>query len=404
MNNSSRWLLVGESGTGTLNISGNGQVTTANVIRVGHTGGTGTINLNGGTLTTLGIQRGTGSATLNFNGGTVTPTADSATFLQGMTAANVQTGGAVFNTAGRSITVAQALAHDSTLGATPDGGLTKNGLGTLTLSAISNYTGLTKVNVGTLVVNGSIAGAVNVNSGGALAGSGTVVGLATVASGGILSPGSSPGVLTLGALALQTGSQTNVEIGGVTRGSQYDAIDSSGAVGLGGALNVSLIGGYSPVPGAATSFNILDWGSLTGKFSNVQLPTLPAPMGWDLSQLYATGTITATPDVPGDFNRDGQVTVADVSAMVSALSDLNDYQSANTLTTQQLSQIGDLNGDGIVNNADLQGLISSLASNTSGGGSLTAVPEPIAAIPMTIGATIFALRILRNRATALQSR
>jgi autotransporter-associated beta strand protein/T5SS/PEP-CTERM-associated repeat protein len=154
LNNAGRWLLVGESGTGTLNISATGQVTTANVIRVGHNGGTGTINLDGGgTLTTLGIQRGTGAAIINFNGGTLSPTVDSATFLQGLTAANIRAGGAVLNTYGKSITIGQPLTHDASLGGTPDGGLTKNGSGTLTLTAATTYTGNTNVNGGTLRIN-----------------------------------------------------------------------------------------------------------------------------------------------------------------------------------------------------------------------------------------------------------
>ncbi len=107
VNNSGRWLLVGESGTGSLNISGSGQVTTANVIRIGHAGGAGTIALNGGTLTTLGLQRGTGTATVNFNGGVLAPTTNNASFMQGLTAAKVQAGGAMLDTSGRNIGIAQ---------------------------------------------------------------------------------------------------------------------------------------------------------------------------------------------------------------------------------------------------------------------------------------------------------
>ncbi len=154
----------GRVGRRPLNVAGSGQVTTANVIRVGHSGGSGTINLNGGTLTTLGIQRGTGAAAINFNGGVLAPTADSETFLQGLTSAKVQAGGVVINTDGKSITIGQLLTHDAALGATPDGGLVKNGPGALALNADNTYTGQTAVNGGTLVVNGSLAGAVTVNN------------------------------------------------------------------------------------------------------------------------------------------------------------------------------------------------------------------------------------------------
>jgi len=84
-----------------------------------------------------------------------------------------------------------------------------------------------------------------------------------------------------------------------------------------------------------------------------------------------TGTIPS----PGDFNRNDRVDVADVQAMMTALSDLSGYQSAKSLTDQQLAAIGDLDGDGKVTNIDLQNLIGVLA-NGAVGGPLAAVPEP----------------------------
>ncbi|RYD69743.1 MAG: hypothetical protein EOP84_27885, partial [Verrucomicrobiaceae bacterium] len=80
-------------------------------------------------------------------------------------------------------------------------GLTKNGIGTLTLITNNSYTGPTQVNDGTLIVTGSISGsAVTVGSGAILGGSGTintnnqpfVLGL-----GAQLSPGTAIGTLTV---------------------------------------------------------------------------------------------------------------------------------------------------------------------------------------------------------------
>jgi autotransporter-associated beta strand protein/T5SS/PEP-CTERM-associated repeat protein len=148
----SRWLLVGESGTGTLNIANTGQVSTTNAMRVGHSGGAGTVNLDGGTLTTLAVQRGTGTATFNFNGGTLIPATSSTAFFQGLTTARVKAGGAVIDTASMHITVAQVLMHDTSLGSIADGGLHKLGLGTLTLTGTNTYTGDTIVDAGTLSI------------------------------------------------------------------------------------------------------------------------------------------------------------------------------------------------------------------------------------------------------------
>ena len=95
-------------------------------------------------------------------------------------------------------------------------------------------------------------GIVNVNNGGRLMGGGTILRNVFVNSGGILSPGNSPGSITLGSLTLDSGAQTNIELGGMTRGSQYDAVLSAGAVNLNGTLAVSLINGFSPAPDVST--------------------------------------------------------------------------------------------------------------------------------------------------------
>jgi hypothetical protein len=79
--------------------------------------------------------------------------------------------------------------------------------------------------------------------------------------------------------------------------------------------------------------------------------------------------------VRGDFNQDGHVTSADVSAMVKALTDLNAYKLKNGLFDANLNTIGDFNSDGAVTNADLQMLLNLLKA---GGGSVDAVPEPTA--------------------------
>ena len=64
--------------------------------------------------------------------------------------AYVGLGGAKIDTAGFACGMGQGLEHDPALGATADGGLTKLGLGTLTLYKSSTYTGTTKVQVGAL--------------------------------------------------------------------------------------------------------------------------------------------------------------------------------------------------------------------------------------------------------------
>jgi fibronectin-binding autotransporter adhesin len=272
--------------------------------------------------------------------------------------------------------------------------ITVSGSGKVILTQSSNYAGNWTIGSGTLAVNGSIAGAVAVNSGATLSGVGSVGGLVTVASGGILSPGNSAGTITVGSLTLNSGAQTNVELGGTTRGSQYDAILSSGNVNLGGTLHVSLINGFAPLAG--NSFDILDWGSLSGTFSALQLPNLNnGPLGWDTSQLYTTGVLSVTATLRGDFNRDGHVTAADIPAMLTALTDLNAYASNNSLSPTQLASIGDFDNSGAVTNRDIQGLLDLVAS--LGGGAVTAVPEPASILLLALALPAFAWVVRRTQ-------
>ncbi len=117
------------TGTGTYTQNG-GTVTSTGGINFGGGGpNSGVYNLNGGTLTTTTIvKNGGGTANFNFNGGTLTASANSTTFLQGLTAATVQAGGGTINSNGFNITISQTLLDGG-------GGMTKSGAGILTLTS-----------------------------------------------------------------------------------------------------------------------------------------------------------------------------------------------------------------------------------------------------------------------------
>jgi fibronectin-binding autotransporter adhesin len=130
------------------------------------------LNLDGGTLTTNTIVNngnGTDTNTVNFDGGVLLASTTSATFLTGMTNANILAGGAIINDGGYTINFAQNLQS----GASPDGGLTKLGTGSLILSGTNSYDGGTMVNAGTLVVASQSA---------LLSGSNLTVGLAAASA------------------------------------------------------------------------------------------------------------------------------------------------------------------------------------------------------------------------------
>lgn len=154
--------------------------------------------------------------------------------------------------------------------------LVKAGAGTQILSGASRYTGTTAVNAGTLIVDGNnslATGAVTVAAGAVLGGSGTIGGVTTVS--GTLSPGSSPGVLTIASLVLEGQSTSLLELDGTTRGTGYDGvtITQSGGLTYGGAL--SLV--FSNIFADNTTFDLFNFsGSPLGGFSGV---TATGPYG-----------------------------------------------------------------------------------------------------------------------------
>jgi len=210
----SGFLAVGYSGTGTLTVSGNGVMETGTsgfgALLIVNTGsGSGVVNLDGGTIRARQVwTTGTvgSSSTFNFNGGTLVALAPNATYMQGLSTASVKAGGAIINTNGNDITIAQAL-----LDGGGGGGLTKNGAGTLTLTGANTYTGATVVNSGSLVANGSLAGGVSVGLGGVLGGSGSV---GAISGSGLVGPGNSPGILTATSVDPSSGMSFSFELTG----------------------------------------------------------------------------------------------------------------------------------------------------------------------------------------------
>ena len=153
--------------SGAATISGPGTLGSGGLPVVNFTVASGTTTFGGGitaNITTLTINGaanlGPGSTIISqgisarralsaFNGGTLRTTG-SGTLVGNLAAALVQAGGVAIDSNGYSTAISQSFAHDPGLGATPDGGLTKIGAGTLMLTAAQNYTGPTLVAAGTL--------------------------------------------------------------------------------------------------------------------------------------------------------------------------------------------------------------------------------------------------------------
>ncbi len=401
-NGSGNLFIIGEQGVGVTNLSNEGALIVngspgpvgtgggTGALRIGHTAtGIGILNLNGGTLTTSGIAETLDAASsyIYLNGSTIKPTSFNPTFFQGIDTAVVGPNGAIFDTEGLDITVAQALNAPAGQGvttipvtngggdylgqpfvqisggggrgatavanltagvvtsitvtnpgidytsaptvtllgggtltpATADlvaiaanittGGLTKRGLGTMTLAGSNSYAGPTIIENGALALTGSITGssAIEVRSGATLdvtgqaagfvvtanqrlKGSGTVLGNTTV--NGVLAPGDTLGTLTIsGDLVLTSLSDFEVNKTGLSLSA--DLANVVGTLTLGGTLRVTASGDPLAI---GDTFNLFDAASFAGSFSAFDLPALTLPLAWNTSRLSTDGTLVVVPE------------------------------------------------------------------------------------------------------------
>lgn len=278
----------------------------------------GTLNLDGGNLTTARIFEGTGSAlatisTFNFNGGTlraVANTTTGATFMAGLDNAFVKGGGAIIDTNGVAITIAQPLLTDTV---STGGGLTKLGNGTLTLTGSNTYTGNTTIVAGTLAISAPYS----------------AITATTVEAGARLRIISGTSASTLTSLILKEGSAVELNLGiySASRLSSagFTTLDASGnfTVDLTGT-NI-LVGNYTILTYASKSGSgvpavgllppgvtatVQDTGSAI--VLSVLTPQLPnyfwsAGSGvWDTTTVnwngltYGEGSVATFPDLAGD--------------------------------------------------------------------------------------------------------
>jgi T5SS/PEP-CTERM-associated repeat protein/autotransporter-associated beta strand protein len=154
--------IVGPAGTGTLTID---DTATMNVAAAGgmvitnNATGTGTVNLDGGTLAVRKVSDAGGNSTFHFNGGVLKAAAGAdINFMAGLNTLDVKPGGAFIDTNGQTIAIGQSIGD-------ANGNLTKQGEGTLQLNAGNAYFGSTTVAQGTLGGTGGVAGELIVNAG-----------------------------------------------------------------------------------------------------------------------------------------------------------------------------------------------------------------------------------------------
>jgi fibronectin-binding autotransporter adhesin len=182
-------------------------------------------------------------------------------------------------------------------------GLVKSGAGILTLGGANTYTGSTTINGGTLLVNGSLLSTnAVVLTGATLGGSGSLQ--AVNLQGGSLSPGNSPGLLTMTSLNANNGNFV-FELGAPTsRGVTYDAVNVSGLLSLGAntTWQFQIYNGYAFK--LNDTYDLFNWGTLDASTldTNTLLTALPdlntasTDLKWSVDSFTIDGTVMVIPE------------------------------------------------------------------------------------------------------------
>lgn len=201
-----------------------------------------------------------------------------------------------------------ALGTDATYAGSIEaaGSLTKVGGGTWTLSGANTYTGPTLISAGTIKINNATgsafgSGTVTIGTAGTLTGAGAFTG--ALQNNGVYAPGNSPALATLASFTQGSTGTLVLEIGGLTRGTGYDALDIAGAASFDGTLQVTFSGAFTAATlNAGDSFKFFNWDTINGTFRTLALVDLSAyGLAWDTSALYSTGELAVIAAIPEPF-------------------------------------------------------------------------------------------------------
>ncbi len=209
----------------------------------------------------------------------------------------INPGGNLNVSLGQHLTVTSNLGLRGRLGIGPSGGPRVPSIVEL---AGGNFTqdpsGILDLDDGILIVNSPGTATFN----GLISGSGMIN--ANPVINGIISPGHSPGSITVGGdCTFNPGSSLNLELGGTAPGADYDQLTvlqtlilpQSGGV----TLNVSLINGFAPAAGQ--TFDILPYNGRSGEFSDYNLPNLGAGLQWQIHYLSGELELSVVPGPGG---------------------------------------------------------------------------------------------------------
>jgi hypothetical protein len=260
------------TGTGTLTMSNNA----LNTIESGVSSGSSLTNES--TIEGGGSFGGGGNLTL-INDGTISANQPTPLVINVGGTATISNSGTLSVSAGDTLQIlgsAGSFKNFNSSNGTLTGG-TYNVSGTLEIGTSNSQTTNVVTNAANITLTGTSSAITNQGGKNALTTltTNSSTGSLTLAGGQSLSVGSftSSGKLDLAPGTLNvTGNFTNsgtidVTVNGATAGTQFGQVTASGALNVGGALNITLAKGF--VPAVGSSFRILNGASVAGEFSSV---------------------------------------------------------------------------------------------------------------------------------------
>lgn len=235
-------------------------------------------------------------------------------------------------------------------------GLLKTTTETVTINSANTYSGTTNLLAGLTLINGSVTGAILVDNTATFGGIGTT-GAVTVNGGGTVAPGNSPGILNTGDVTLNSGSTLAIEANGsVTAGTDYDQLNVTGTVTLGGAT-LSTSGTITSSPGQVlTIVNNDDTDTISGTFAGLAEGDIVAINGVEFVISYVGGS-------------GNDVTLSQTSSVsITALSaSINEGHSSTTDFTFTVTRTGSATA-GLTVNYSVTGTGSNAANSADFGG------------------------------------
>jgi len=312
-----------------------------------YSGGT---NINAGTINFSSLNNfGTGG--LAFGGGTLQYASGSTTDISSRTI-TLASGSGTIDTNGNNVSFANPVGNNGS------GGLTKTGLGNLTLSAVNTYTGATTVNLGTLMLN------LSTNPTGVVASTSAL----TLGGGALVVQGNSTGTSaqTLGSVTLAANTTSSIVVnsnGGdattLTLGNTWTP--NSGTVNIDlSAPNTNIVSSpafTNGILGYATVYDGTNYGFATSDGNGNLVPFT----SFDATGLPSSGTLATT-----NYSTFGDYTMTGTNHSVNSLILDTTFETAGSLALSSSTRVLTITTGGILMTGDAQFVLSTGEFGASG--------------------------------------